>query len=181
MTEVPDGFSNRQGVDIGIIGRYARPLPQERFRADLHRQRVPRPTPSAKCGDCRRVCKERTREPRPPLHRRHHHRLHRSHGVRPMGAIQGRRRELPIRSGRPAVIREAVADLHRGCPGRCRGAARSPPHARQHGQAEPPQAARARQNPPRHRRQAPSTPRATRRAACCTSRPSTEPSAGRTR
>ena len=24
MTEVPDGFSNRQGVDIGIIGRYAR-------------------------------------------------------------------------------------------------------------------------------------------------------------
>lgn len=24
MTEVPDGFSNRQGVDVGIIGRYAR-------------------------------------------------------------------------------------------------------------------------------------------------------------
>lgn len=24
MTEVPDGFSNRQGIDIGIIGRYAR-------------------------------------------------------------------------------------------------------------------------------------------------------------
>ena len=24
MTEVPDGFSNRQGVDIGIIGKYAR-------------------------------------------------------------------------------------------------------------------------------------------------------------
>ena len=24
MTEVPDGFSNRQGVDIGMIGKYAR-------------------------------------------------------------------------------------------------------------------------------------------------------------
>ena len=24
MTEVPEGFSNRQGVDIGIIGKYAR-------------------------------------------------------------------------------------------------------------------------------------------------------------
>ena len=24
MTEVPEGFSNRQGVDIGIIGRYAK-------------------------------------------------------------------------------------------------------------------------------------------------------------
>jgi CRISPR-associated endonuclease Csn1 len=32
MTEVPDGFSNRQGVDIGIIGRYARLYMQTVFR-----------------------------------------------------------------------------------------------------------------------------------------------------
>lgn len=32
MTEVPEGFSNRQGVDIGIIGRYARMYLQTVFR-----------------------------------------------------------------------------------------------------------------------------------------------------
>lgn len=32
MTEVPDGFSNRQGVDIGIIGRYARLYLKSVFR-----------------------------------------------------------------------------------------------------------------------------------------------------
>lgn len=32
MTEVPDGFSNRQGVDVGIIGRYARLYLQTVFR-----------------------------------------------------------------------------------------------------------------------------------------------------
>ena len=32
MTEVPDGFSNRQGVDIGIIGRYARLYLQTVFK-----------------------------------------------------------------------------------------------------------------------------------------------------
>jgi len=31
MTDVPDGFSNRQGVDIGIIGRYARMYMQTVF------------------------------------------------------------------------------------------------------------------------------------------------------
>lgn len=31
MTEVPEGFSNRQGVDIGIIGRYARLYLQSAF------------------------------------------------------------------------------------------------------------------------------------------------------
>ena len=32
MTEVPEGFSNRQGVDIGIIGRYARMYLQTVFK-----------------------------------------------------------------------------------------------------------------------------------------------------
>ena len=32
MTEVPDGFSNRQGVDVGIIGRYARLYLQTVFK-----------------------------------------------------------------------------------------------------------------------------------------------------
>lgn len=32
MTEVPDGFSNRQGVDVGIIGRYARMYLQTVFK-----------------------------------------------------------------------------------------------------------------------------------------------------
>lgn len=32
MTEIPDGFSNRQGVDVGIIGRYARLYLQTVFR-----------------------------------------------------------------------------------------------------------------------------------------------------
>lgn len=32
MTEVPDGFSNRQGVDVGIIGRYARLYLKSVFR-----------------------------------------------------------------------------------------------------------------------------------------------------
>lgn len=32
MTEVPEGFSNRQGVDVGIIGRYARLYLQTVFR-----------------------------------------------------------------------------------------------------------------------------------------------------
>lgn len=32
MTDVPDGFSNRQGVDIGIIGRYARMYLQTVFK-----------------------------------------------------------------------------------------------------------------------------------------------------
>ena len=32
MTEVPEGFSNRQGVDVGVIGRYARMYLQTVFR-----------------------------------------------------------------------------------------------------------------------------------------------------
>lgn len=34
MTEVPEGFSNRQGVDIGIIGKYAREYLKTLFRSE---------------------------------------------------------------------------------------------------------------------------------------------------
>lgn len=34
MTEVPEGFSNRQGVDIGIIGKYAREYLRTLFRSE---------------------------------------------------------------------------------------------------------------------------------------------------
>lgn len=36
MTEVPDGFSNRQGVDIGIIGKYAREYLKTLFKSEEH-------------------------------------------------------------------------------------------------------------------------------------------------
>ena len=52
MTEVPDGFSNRQGVDIGISAS-TRDLSEDGLRANLYGQRRTTPN-SAECGDCRR-------------------------------------------------------------------------------------------------------------------------------
>lgn len=53
MTEIPEGFSNRQGVDIGIIGKYARLYLKTVLTGSI-RSKDPQRQHSAKCGGCRR-------------------------------------------------------------------------------------------------------------------------------
>ena len=82
-----------------------------------------------------------TRQPRTPLHRRHHDRLHRTPGVPRMEALRRRGRALPTRRGRPTRHRETVADLYGGCQGGGRRVACLAPYGRQHGQTDTQKAA----------------------------------------
>lgn len=77
MTEVPDGFSNRQGVDIGMIGKYARLY----LKTVFERIHTVKGATTAEfrpdVGIAGGICPERAREPHASLPRRDRHRLHR--------------------------------------------------------------------------------------------------------
>lgn len=151
MTEVPDGFSNRQGVDIGMIGKYAT-LSEDGLRANPYGQRGHYGRIPPDVGIAGGICPERAREPHASLPRRDRHRLHRPQRIRPLGAVRGRRRALQTGRRSETPLRKAVADFYRRPRGRRRQASRRASYARQYAQAESQAAAHPGQDTDRQER-----------------------------